>query len=56
MLAEYDNSTVGEAENFAWHYVWAAFKDWQVWIHILTYFSIITPRELYFLLNSYKVC
>ena len=40
---EYDNSTVGEAEQFAWRYVWAAFKDWQVWLHILIYMSIVGP-------------
>ncbi len=28
--AEYDNSSVGEAEKFEVRYVWAAFKDWQV--------------------------
>lgn len=43
--AEYDNSTVGEADKFAWRYVWAAFIDWQVWLHILIYMSIIGPCE-----------
>ena len=47
MNAEYDNSSgVGEAEQFALRYVWSAFKDWQVWVHILVYMSIVGPREL----------
>ncbi|KAL5497685.1 hypothetical protein ACEPAH_2616 [Sanghuangporus vaninii] len=33
----------GEAEEFASRYVWAAFKDWQVWLHILVYMSIVGP-------------
>ncbi|THH06989.1 hypothetical protein EW145_g3695 [Phellinidium pouzarii] len=45
-LFKYDNSTVGEAEGFAMRYVWAALRDWQVWLHVLIYMSIITPREL----------
>ncbi|THH07739.1 hypothetical protein EW145_g3188 [Phellinidium pouzarii] len=40
---KYDNSAVGEVEAFAWRYVWAAFTDWQVWLHILTYFSTVVP-------------
>ncbi|KAF7797995.1 hypothetical protein EIP86_009203 [Pleurotus ostreatoroseus] len=39
----YDNSSVGETETFAVRHVWAAFKDWQVWLHILIYMSIIGP-------------
>ncbi|KAF8585716.1 MFS general substrate transporter [Ramaria rubella] len=40
---EYDNSCVGEQEGFAMKYVWAAFTDWQVYLHILIYMSIIGP-------------
>ncbi|PAV19560.1 MFS general substrate transporter [Pyrrhoderma noxium] len=40
---KYDNSRIGEAEEFAWRYVWAAFKDWQVWVHLLVYISIVAP-------------
>ncbi|KAI5118655.1 hypothetical protein M0805_002575 [Coniferiporia weirii] len=40
---KYDNSTAGEAERFALRYVWAALKDWQVWLHVLVYMSVITP-------------
>ncbi|KAI0319733.1 MFS general substrate transporter [Amylostereum chailletii] len=40
---KYDNSSVGEEEHFAMRHVWAAFKDWQVWLHILIYFSIVGP-------------
>lgn len=44
-LPEYDNSSVGETEQFALRHVWAAFKDWQIWLHILIYMSIIGPCE-----------
>ncbi|KAL0946276.1 hypothetical protein HGRIS_012528 [Hohenbuehelia grisea] len=40
---KYDNSSVGEEERFAVRHVWTAFKDWQVYVHILVYMSIITP-------------
>ncbi|KZS88571.1 MFS general substrate transporter [Sistotremastrum niveocremeum HHB9708] len=40
---KYDNSSVGEEEHFAWRFVWAAAKDWQVWLHILIYMSVIGP-------------
>ncbi|KAH8112963.1 MFS general substrate transporter [Phellopilus nigrolimitatus] len=40
---KHDNTTAGEAELFSWHYVWAVFKDWQVWLQILTYMSIVAP-------------
>ncbi|KAG2124884.1 MFS general substrate transporter [Suillus clintonianus] len=40
---KYDNSSVGEEERFAARYIWAAFKDWQVWVHILIYMSIVGP-------------
>ncbi|KAJ3536287.1 hypothetical protein NM688_g6858 [Phlebia brevispora] len=40
---KYDNSSVGETEAFALRHVWAAFKDWQIWLHILVYMSIIGP-------------
>lgn len=42
---EYDNSSVGEEEHFALRHLWAALMDWQVWLHILVYFSIVAPRE-----------
>ncbi|KAA1475242.1 MFS general substrate transporter, partial [Dentipellis sp. KUC8613] len=40
---KYDNSSVGEEERFALRHMWAAFLDWQVWLHILIYMSIIGP-------------
>ncbi|KAG1731492.1 MFS general substrate transporter [Suillus paluster] len=40
---KYDNSSVGEEERFAVRHIWAAFGDWQVWLHILVFFSIIGP-------------
>ncbi|KAJ3826108.1 MFS general substrate transporter [Lentinula raphanica] len=40
---KYDNSSVGEEEKFDVKYVYQAFTDWQVWIHILIYMSLIGP-------------
>ncbi|KAL5520958.1 hypothetical protein ACEPAF_2961 [Sanghuangporus sanghuang] len=40
---KYDNSGNGEAEEFRWRYVWDAITDWQVWLHILVYMSIVGP-------------
>ncbi|KAI0055359.1 MFS general substrate transporter [Artomyces pyxidatus] len=40
---KYDNSSVGEEERFAPRHIWAAFSDWQVWLHILVYMSVIGP-------------
>jgi hypothetical protein len=43
LALEYDNSTVGEAEHFEMKYVVAAITDWQVWLQILVYMSIVGP-------------
>jgi len=40
---KYDNSSVGEEEHFEMRHFWAAVSDWQVWLHILIYMSIIGP-------------
>ncbi|EJD01968.1 MFS general substrate transporter [Fomitiporia mediterranea MF3/22] len=40
---KYDNTQVGEAEKFEWRYAWAALSDWQVWLHLLVYFSFVGP-------------
>ncbi|KII85303.1 hypothetical protein PLICRDRAFT_116666 [Plicaturopsis crispa FD-325 SS-3] len=42
---QYDLSTRGggEARAFAPRYVWAAFRDWQVWVHTLILMSVIGP-------------
>ncbi|THH12739.1 hypothetical protein EW146_g7411 [Bondarzewia mesenterica] len=40
---KFDNSSVGEEERFASRHVWSALIDWQVWLHILVYMSIIGP-------------
>ncbi|EJD40522.1 MFS general substrate transporter [Auricularia subglabra TFB-10046 SS5] len=40
---KYDNSTVGEDEHFKWAYVAEAFTDWQLYLHIVVYLSIVTP-------------
>lgn len=42
---EYDMSSVGEQEKFSLKYVWAAFADWQTWLHILVYMSVVAPRK-----------
>ncbi|KAF7325471.1 hypothetical protein MKEN_00395700 [Mycena kentingensis (nom. inval.)] len=40
---KYDNSSVGEEEHFATRHLVQALTDWQVWVHILIYMSIIGP-------------
>jgi len=40
---KYDVSSVGEGERFAVRHVRAAFTDWQIWIHVPIYLSIIAP-------------
>ncbi|KAF9075372.1 MFS general substrate transporter [Rhodocollybia butyracea] len=40
---KFDNSSVGEAEEFKLSYVLSAFTDWQVWMHLLVYMSIVCP-------------
>ncbi|EMD36671.1 hypothetical protein CERSUDRAFT_94946 [Gelatoporia subvermispora B] len=40
---KYDNSSVGEEEHFEMRHLWSAFTDWQVWLQILVYMSVITP-------------
>ena len=39
------NDEAGEEEEFSWEYVKDALYDWQVWVHIMIYMSIIGPRE-----------
>ncbi|KAF8876866.1 major facilitator superfamily domain-containing protein [Infundibulicybe gibba] len=39
----YENSSVGEEEHFETRHVWAALSDWQVWLHILIYMSVVVP-------------
>ncbi|KAG9310071.1 MFS general substrate transporter [Chiua virens] len=40
---KYDNSTVGEEERFALSHIIAALTDWQLYLHILVYMSIVGP-------------
>jgi len=40
---KYDISSVGEEDIFSVRHIRAAFADWQVWIHILIYISIVAP-------------
>ena len=44
-FSEYDNSSVGEEEHFKARHVTQAMTDWQVWLHILIYMSIVGPRK-----------
>ncbi|KAL5601895.1 hypothetical protein FOBRF1_009428 [Fusarium oxysporum] len=36
-------SRVAQADEFKWEYVWAAFKDWQIWVNIFVYWGIVCP-------------
>lgn len=40
---KYDNSSVGEEEHFELRHIWETITDWQVYMHILIYMSIIAP-------------
>ncbi|KAG9310068.1 MFS general substrate transporter [Chiua virens] len=40
---KYDSSTVGEEERFALRHIVAALTDWQLYLHILVYMSIVGP-------------
>lgn len=40
---KYDNSSVGEEEHFEMRHLISAMTDWQVWLQILVYMSIIGP-------------
>ncbi len=31
---------VAQAEEFEWKYVFAAFKDWQIWVNIVVYWGV----------------
>jgi hypothetical protein len=35
-------------------YLWAAFADWQVWLHILVYMSVVGPREFLLTMKSFQ--
>ncbi|KAJ7873807.1 MFS general substrate transporter [Mycena olivaceomarginata] len=39
---KYDNSSVGEEEHFEYRHLVEALTDWQVWMHMSIYMSIIT--------------
>ncbi|KAJ7105400.1 MFS general substrate transporter [Mycena crocata] len=39
---KYDNSSVGEEEHFEMRHLVEALTDWQVWLHMFVYMSIIT--------------
>ncbi|KAJ6625864.1 hypothetical protein B0H10DRAFT_2001105 [Mycena sp. CBHHK59/15] len=43
---KYDNSSVGEEEHFEMRHLVQALTDWQVWLHILIYMSIMGPLTL----------
>ncbi|GAW25158.1 putative major facilitator superfamily transporter [Rosellinia necatrix] len=37
------NVRVAQSDEFRWEYVWAAFKDWQIWVNIFVYWGIVCP-------------
>ncbi|KAI2640358.1 MFS general substrate transporter [Hypomontagnella submonticulosa] len=40
---EQERPQVAQAEEFEWKYVFAAFKDWQIWVNIFVYWGIVCP-------------
>ncbi|KAI0378096.1 MFS general substrate transporter [Hypomontagnella monticulosa] len=40
---EQGHPQVAQAEEFEWKYVFAAFKDWQIWVNIFVYWGIVCP-------------
>ncbi|KAM0524847.1 hypothetical protein ACHAPE_000951 [Trichoderma viride] len=38
-----NQAQVAQAEDFQWKYVWQAFTDWQIWVNIFVYWSIVCP-------------
>ncbi|KAI5927580.1 major facilitator superfamily domain-containing protein [Camillea tinctor] len=40
---QHDHTQIAQAEAFEWGYVWAAFKDWQIWVNIFVYWGIVCP-------------
>ncbi|PON22746.1 major facilitator superfamily transporter [Trichoderma gamsii] len=38
-----NQAQVAQAEEFQWKYVWQAFTDWQIWVNIFVYWSIVCP-------------
>ncbi|KAK2464919.1 hypothetical protein APHAL10511_002995 [Amanita phalloides] len=38
-----ENSLVGEEEHLEARHIKAAISDWQIWLHILIYMSVVTP-------------
>ncbi|KAF9645550.1 MFS general substrate transporter [Thelephora ganbajun] len=42
-VKKYDTTSVGEEEHFEFRHIIMAVTDWQVWVHILLYWSIVGP-------------
>ncbi|KAL6882457.1 major facilitator superfamily domain-containing protein [Trichoderma longibrachiatum] len=40
---ETEQAQVAQAEEFQWNYVRQAFTDWQVWVNIFVYWSVVCP-------------
>ncbi|KAL6871315.1 major facilitator superfamily domain-containing protein [Trichoderma novae-zelandiae] len=40
---ETEQAQVAQAEEFKWEYIRQAFTDWQVWVNIFVYWSIVCP-------------
>ena len=47
-VQEYDTSSVGEEEHFQARHIVMAITDWQLWLHILLFWSIAAPRRSHF--------
>ncbi|RYP17871.1 hypothetical protein DL765_004269 [Monosporascus sp. GIB2] len=40
---EQKRTQVAEADEFEWRYIWDAFKDWQIWVNVFVYWSLVCP-------------
>jgi hypothetical protein len=40
-------SRVAQSDEFKWAYVWAAFKDWQIWVNIFVYWGVSKTNKRY---------
>lgn len=37
------HARVAQSDHFSWHYVRAAFADWQIWVNIVVYWGYVCP-------------
>ncbi|KAI1335590.1 major facilitator superfamily domain-containing protein [Xylariaceae sp. FL0016] len=43
LAKEQGRAQVAQTDDFQWQYIWAAFKDWQIWVNIFVYWGIVCP-------------